>query len=68
MFVVHRTNGEKLVINNEIVIVVSKSKGQIRVGVEAPRSMVISRAELLDPVEVARIERQARTGVKEVRR
>lgn len=64
MFVVHRTNGEKLVINNEIVIVVSRSKGQIRVGIEAPRSMPIVRAELLAPEVVARIEAEARLGVK----
>jgi len=48
MLVLSRKLGEKICINDNIVItVVDIDRGKIRLGIEAPREIPISRSELL---------------------
>ena len=54
MLVVSRRSGESIVIGNDIVITVLEVRGgQIRIGVDAPRSITVHRAEVYDEVRAA---------------
>lgn len=56
MLVLSRKLGEKIVINNNIVItVVDIDRGKIRLGIEAPREVPVFRKELLPPEELAKL-------------
>lgn len=49
MLVLSRTLGEKIVIGGNIVITVSRiTRGQVRLAIEAPRSIGVFRGELLN--------------------
>ena len=49
MLVVSRKKGEKILIGDDIVIVISKVKGEtVRVGIEAPLDIRILREECKD--------------------
>lgn len=49
MLVLSRKVGEKLVINNDVVVTVNAIKGgRITLGIEAPRDVKILRGELPD--------------------
>lgn len=48
MLVLSRKLGEKIVINNEVTLtVVEIVAGRVRLGIDAPRSVPVYRAELL---------------------
>ena len=51
MLVLTRKAGESIVIGNEVVITVLEVRGgQIRLGVDAPRSLAVHRAEIYQRV------------------
>lgn len=59
MLVLSRKTGEKIHIGTDIVItVVSVDRGQVRLGLDCPRSVPIYRAELV-PLIVGHIEQRA---------
>ena len=59
MLVLSRRTGEKIHIGTDIVItVVSVDRGQVRLGIECPRSVPIYRAEL-GPLIVGHLEQRA---------
>ena len=61
MLVLSRKEGEKLVIGDNITLVVSKIAGnRVTVGIEAPADVKIFRGELADTVD--RIHRRHRRG------
>ena len=48
MLVLTRTVGEKIVIDNNITIVITKiNEGSVRIGIEAPLSVPIERSEIV---------------------
>ena len=50
MLVLTRKIGERIVIDNHIVVEVVAAQGQfVRLGIEAPPEVVVLREELLDP-------------------
>ncbi len=55
MLILGRKAGESLVINDDIVIsVVAVEKGQVRLAIEAPRSVRILRSELKSAIDANR--------------
>lgn len=47
MLVLSRKAGEKIVVGNDIVItVVEVGRGRVKIGVQAPRTTVVDRAEV----------------------
>jgi len=47
MLVLTRRKGEKILVGDDIeVIIINEKNGQIRVGINAPRDMLVVRAEL----------------------
>lgn len=51
MLVLSRRAGESIVIGNDVVITILEVRGgQIRVGVDAPRSLAVHRAEIYEQV------------------
>lgn len=49
MLVLSRRIGETLLIGDDIQVTILKSRrGQVKVGIEAPKEMTISREELVD--------------------
>lgn len=52
MLVLSRRVGEKLLIGDDIEITIIDSRGDgVRIGIDAPRSMKIHRAEVMDAVK-----------------
>lgn len=49
MLVLTRRLGEKILIGNDIVITIAELEhNKVRIGIDAPKQVVIKRAELLD--------------------
>ena len=47
MLILTRRPGEKILVGDDIeVIIINEKNGQIRVGINAPRDMLVLRAEL----------------------
>ena len=52
MLVITRKDGESVLIGENIKITVVKSKGgQVKIGIEAPKEVVVTREELLNKEE-----------------
>ena len=52
MLVITRKDGESVLIGENIKITVVKSKGgQVKIGIEAPKEVVVTREELLEKSE-----------------
>ncbi len=74
MLVLSRREGESVVIGNDIVITVLEVRGgQIRLGVDAPRSIQVHREEVYREVRAANLEamgssKEHETRLHEVRR
>ena len=57
MLVLTRKRGEQILIGDDIVITILESKGDsIRVGIDAPRGVVIHRLEVMQAVTEANLE------------
>ncbi|MBX3099279.1 MAG: carbon storage regulator CsrA [Salinibacterium sp.] len=57
MLVLTRKRGEQILIGDDIVITILESKGDsVRVGIEAPRGVVIHRLEVMQAVTDANLE------------
>lgn len=55
MLVITRKDGESVLIGENIKITVVKSKGgQVKIGIEAPKEVVVTREELLEKNEKAK--------------
>lgn len=53
MLILSRKNGEKIMIGDNIEVVILEMKGdQVKIGVEAPRSMKVYRGEVYDEIQV----------------
>lgn len=51
MLVLSRRVGEKIVIGDNIVVTVLEVRGEVvRMGIEAPRTIAVNRAELIDEI------------------
>ena len=71
MLVLSRRVGERLVIGDGIVVTVIEVRGDgVRLGVDAPRSVRVHRAEVLEAVEAANVDaaRADDAAVDELRR
>jgi carbon storage regulator len=57
VLVLSRRTGEQLVIGGDIVVTVIEVRGDgVRLGIDAPRSVRVHRAEVLDAVRAANAE------------
>lgn len=54
MLVLSRMQGENILVNDIVITVVSIHKGKVRLGIEAPKSVVIHRQEVHDAIQAAR--------------
>lgn len=60
MLVLSRKVGEKLLIGDDIVVTILDSRGDgVRVGIDAPRSLRVHRAEVVEAVSAANQEAAA---------
>jgi carbon storage regulator len=55
MLILTRKLGENIVINDNIIITVIENKGQqVRIGIDAPRSIAVHRQEIYDLIQAKR--------------
>ncbi len=60
MLILTRRVGEKLIINEEIVVSVLAVKGaQVRIGIEAPKNVEVHREEIYERIQREREQAQA---------
>ena len=65
MLVLTRKRGEQILIGDDIVITILDAKGDsVRVGIEAPRGVVIHRLEVMQAVTEANLD-AARAGASD---
>ncbi|WPF81732.1 carbon storage regulator CsrA [Sanguibacter sp. 4.1] len=56
MLVLSRRVGEKLLIGDDIVITIIDTRGDgVRIGIDAPRSMRVNRAEVVEAVQASNL-------------
>jgi len=57
MLILSRKVGEEIILGNDIVIKISQiSKGNVKIGIEAPKDTLILRGELKDEIQKANQE------------
>ena len=57
MLALSRKAGESIIINNDIELVVLEVKGeQVKIGINAPKSIPVYRKEIYDQIQQANIE------------
>ncbi len=62
MLVLSRKAGESVVVGDDITLTILEIRGDVvRVGISAPRSVVVQRAELLEQVTSSNVEAAAAT-------
>jgi carbon storage regulator len=67
MLVLTRRIGEKIIINDDIVLTVVRIQGdKVRVGIEAPRSIPVHREEVLERIQRWQAEQEKQTGTQPV--
>ena len=67
MLVLARKTGQSIVINDNIEILVIEVRGdQVRLGIEAPRSIPVHRKELLEQIKLENVKAAAETDVETV--
>lgn len=65
MLVLARKVGQSIVISDNIEILVIEVRGdQVRLGIEAPRSIPVHRKELLEQIRAENLEAAAQTDVE----
>lgn len=53
MLILSRKNGEKIMIGDNIEVVILEMKGeQVKIGVEAPRTMKVYRGEVYEEIQI----------------
>jgi len=63
MLVIARRVGEALYIGPDVMLVIREVQGkQVRIGIEAPPSVAVARAELLPPERSASVGEAAASG------
>lgn len=56
MLVLTRKPGEKIMIGDDIVITVMEGRGDgVRIGIEAPRGVIIQRSEVVEAIAAANV-------------
>ena len=66
MLVLSRKVGERLHIGDDIVVTILDSRGDgVRIGIDAPRSLKVHRAEVIEAVTAANKEALAAPAVSE---
>jgi len=66
MLVLSRKVGERLLIGDDIVVTILDSRGDgVRIGIDAPRSLKVHRAEVIEAVTAANKEALAAPAVSE---
>lgn len=67
MLVLARKVGQSIVISDNIELLVIEVRGdQVRLGIEAPRSIPVHRKELLEQIRAQNVEAAAGTDVETV--
>ena len=65
MLVLARKVGQSIVINDNIKILVIEVRGdQVRLGIEAPRSIPVHRSELLEQIRAENVQAAGQTDVE----
>ena len=64
MLVIGRNESESFVVGQAIVHIVTVSGRHVKVGIDAPRSVLVLRSELVEPVTFESIQAEARKGHK----
>ncbi len=57
MLILSRKRGEEIILGNDIVVKITEiSKGNVKIGIEAPKDTVILRGELKEKIRQANLE------------
>ncbi len=68
MLILGRKEGEEILLGSEITVkIVEVSKGVVKVGIEAPKSLVILRGELKERIKASNQEANAKVGEQELK-
>ncbi len=68
MLILGRKEGEEILLGSDIKIkVVEVSKGVVKIGIDAPREVLVLRGELKDRIEESNKEANAKANVRVIK-
>ncbi len=68
MLILGRKEGEEILLGNDIKIkIVDINKGVVKIGIDAPRELLVLRGELKDKIEKVNKEANIKTNVREIK-
>ena len=68
MLILGRKEGEEILLGNDIKIkVVEVSKGVVKIGIDAPREVLVLRGELKDRIEESNKEANVKANVRVIK-
>lgn len=68
MLILGRREGEEILLGNDIKIkIVEMSKGMVKIGIDAPKELLVLRGELKDKITQSNIEANTKGSAREVK-
>jgi len=68
MLILGRKEGEEILLGNDIKIkIVDISKGMVKIGIDAPKEVLVLRGELKDKIEGKNKEANTKTDVRVIK-
>ena len=68
MLILGRKEGEEILLGNDIKIkIVEVSKGMVKIGIDAPKEVLVLRGELKDKIEGKNKEAKAKANVRVIK-
>ena len=68
MLILGRKDGEEILLGNDIKIkIVDISKGMVKIGIDAPKEVLVLRGELKDKIEGKNKEANTKTDVRVIK-
>lgn len=68
MLILGRKEGEEILLGNDIrVKIVEVSKGVVKVGIEAPKSLIVLRGELKERIEASNKQANIKVEAREIK-
>ncbi len=68
MLILGRKEGEEILLGNDIKLkIVEINKGTIKIGIDAPKEVLVLRGELKDKIEEINKQANVKTDVREIK-
>ncbi len=68
MLILGRKESEEILLGNDIVLkIIEVSRGAVKIGIDAPKKLLILRGELKEKIKESNQEANSKTTIKEIK-